>query len=944
MQNYFNNVINRYGDACQGIAITVTNASNDALASIFSDNGVTPAPNPLTTDANGRFSFYAADGRYNLALVGLNFDSVVITDVLLYDPVDPTVVNIDGGGIQHSALSNVTIDGEPPVSQGELSSVEADLAAHEANVSNPHSVTKAQVGLGNADNTSDANKPISTAAQTAINSVTSNLSAHEADLNNPHEVTKTQIGLSNVDNTSDINKPVSIAQAMADAVILVSAETYANGLVINLWDDRGIYDASSNVFPSSGGSGTAGAILKGDIWTINIVGTLGGNPVQIGDTVRALIDAPGQTNTNWAVGQNNIGYVPENIANKNVSGGYVGLTGFSINLKNFLGTVSSLFTTAATLARIWTMPDKDGTVAMISDITKAQVGLSNVDNTSDINKPVSTAQAAADATILSTSKSYTDTGLTTKEPIITAGTTSQYWRGDKSWQTLDKTAVGLSNVENKSSATIRGEITSGNVTTALGYTPYDASNPSNYINSSGAPVQSVAGKTGAVTLVTADVSGAAPLINPTFVGVPAAPTATVGTNTTQIATTAFVLGQSFITSSGAPVQSVAGKTGVVTLTSSDVGLGNVENKSSATIRGEITSGNVTSALGYTPYNATNPSSYITSAGAPVQSVAGKTGTVTLTTSDVSEGSNLYYTDARSRAAISASGDLSYNSSTGVISYTAGATSINNGTQDFRLTLTSGTPVTISDVTGATTIYCTPYTGNRIALYVSSAWVLRTTSEFSLALGTLTSGKPYDVYCYDNSGTPTLEFLVWTNDTTRATALAYQDGVLVKSGDSTRRYIGTFYTTATTTTEDSTSKRYLVNYYHRVARNLFGFFTTNRATTSASFVELNPEIRCNFLSIGEDACIASAAGSAFMSLLSSSAYIAIGYDGTTAEEGSNLLNGSTNITCIGLGNSRLIASGKHYATVLGNISGGQTLTVNGGATVGQRAALRLAIWG
>lgn len=48
------------------------------------------------------------------------------------------------------------------------------------------------------------------------------------------------------------------------------------------------------------------------------------------------------------------------------------------------------------------------------------------------------------------------------------------------------------------------------------------------------------------------------------------------------------------------VLSVNGKTGAVTITASDVGLGNVENKSSATIRSEITSSNVTTALGYTP--------------------------------------------------------------------------------------------------------------------------------------------------------------------------------------------------------------------------------------------------------------------------------------------------------------------------------------------------------
>lgn len=58
--------------------------------------------------------------------------------------------------------------------------------------------------------------------------------------------------------------------------------------------------------------------------------------------------------------------------------------------------------------------------------------------------------------------------------------------------------------------------------------------------SAAAPVQSVAGKTGTVTLAVADVSGAAPTASPTFTGIPAAPTASSGTNTTQLATTAFV--------------------------------------------------------------------------------------------------------------------------------------------------------------------------------------------------------------------------------------------------------------------------------------------------------------------------------------------------------------------------------------------------------------------
>lgn len=70
-------------------------------------------------------------------------------------------------------------------------------------------------------------------------------------------------------------------------------------------------------------------------------------------------------------------------------------------------------------------------------LDKTAVGLGNVDNTSDANKPISSA---------------TQTALNGKENTITAGTTSQYYRGDKTFQTLDKTAVGLSNVDNTSDA------------------------------------------------------------------------------------------------------------------------------------------------------------------------------------------------------------------------------------------------------------------------------------------------------------------------------------------------------------------------------------------------------------------------------------------------------------------------------------------------------------
>lgn len=142
------------------------------------------------------------------------------------------------------------------------------------------------------------------------------------------------------------------------------------------------------------------------------------------------------------------------------------------------------------------------------------------------------------------------------------------------------------------------------------------------------------------------------------------------------------------------------------------------------------------------------------------------------------------------------------------------------TNDFRLTLTTALPVTTADVTAATTIYFTPFIGNKIALYSGSAWVMLSSAEVSLALGTLVDATNYDVFAYSNSGTLTLEALAWTNDTTRATALVRQDGVWCKTGVLTRRYVGTFRTTSTTTTEDSVSKRFLWNVSNRRRRRMF----------------------------------------------------------------------------------------------------------------------------
>jgi len=105
---------------------------------------------------------------------------------------------------------------------GKLAKAVSELISHVGNKSNPHVVTKAQIGLGSVDNTSDASKPISTAQATAIadaknagTTAQSNLNAHIVNVSNPHSVTKAHVGLGNCDNTSDASKPVSTAQQAA---------------------------------------------------------------------------------------------------------------------------------------------------------------------------------------------------------------------------------------------------------------------------------------------------------------------------------------------------------------------------------------------------------------------------------------------------------------------------------------------------------------------------------------------------------------------------------------------------------------------------------------------------------------------------------------------------------------------------------------------------------
>lgn len=192
--------------------------------------------------------------------------------------------------------------------------------------------------------------------------------------------------------------------------------------------------------------------------------------------------------------------------------------------------------------------------------------------------------------------------------------------------TLASADVGLGNVDNKSSATIRGEITSSNVTTALGFTPL----------SNAATTDAVAEGASNLYFTVARVR------------------ATVLTGIDLVTNAAVAATDTVMSALGKLVAKlnahVADTTNPHAVTQAQVGLASVENKSSATIRGEITSANVTAALTYTPLdqNKVGAANGVASLDASQKVPAAQMPT----TDAVAEGAtNQYFSAARVRATV-----------------------------------------------------------------------------------------------------------------------------------------------------------------------------------------------------------------------------------------------------------------------------------------------------
>jgi len=142
-------------------------------------------------------------------------------------------------------------------------------------------------------------------------------------------------------------------------------------------------------------------------------------------------------------------------------------------------------------------------------------------------------------------------------------------------------------------------------------------------------------RTGAVTLTTADVTavGGALLASPTFTGTPAAPTAAPGTNTTQVATTAFVT--QAVAALPAPVTSFNGRTGAVNFQASDISAVNGALLASPAFTGAPTAPTATAGTSNTQLATTAfVAAAIAASVSGVSSWNGRTGAVVLGTGDI----------------------------------------------------------------------------------------------------------------------------------------------------------------------------------------------------------------------------------------------------------------------------------------------------------------------
>lgn len=216
-----------------------------------------------------------------------------------------------------------------------------------------------------------------------------------------------------------------------------------------------------------------------------------------------------------------------------------------------------------------------------------------------------------------------------------------------------------------------------------------------------------------------------------------------------------------------------------------------------------------------------------------------------------------------------------------------------------------------DYVSATEIKLTRNNGKKLTINGAAQDV--PAAGVSLANTGLVAATRYYIYAYMSAGVMTLEASATAHSVDAAT------GVEIKTGDATRTLVGQVYMGAGAPGVFTTILR---SWFNSAGSVLSGTFSTDRSTTSTSYVELNSEIRVQFLAWANETITVCASGS-FYNQVTDAVTTAIAFDGTTAESGSEVTEQN------GLANARValaitlkkrgLSEGLHYATLLGKVA-------------------------
>ena len=208
-----------------------------------------------------------------------------------------------------------------------------------------------------------------------------------------------------------------------------------------------------------------------------------------------------------------------------------------------------------------------------------------------------------------------------------------------------------------------------------------------------------------------------------------------------------------------------------------------------------------------------------------------------------------------------------------------------------------------------------YNGRRLTINGVSQLIPQ--AGVTLAPTSLTPTSLYYIYAYMNVSVMTLE--------ASATAYAIDSatGIAIKSGDATRTLVGMARPVTGPAWADTAKLRFVRSWFNDPGVSLFNTFTVNRATTSLSYVELNAEIRCEFLIWSGEVAQATANGSLISGAANGANRSSLAFDGITAEPGGSqsTMNNSDTVPFSAPALKVGLSEGYHYVTLIGLVASG-----------------------